>query len=329
MPSQLRCASPSRARFLGTLSAGAVSGAFTSPIFAQGRKPLTIGYVPSTLFAPVFVAVEKGYLREAGFDANLTPIVAGADSMSLVAQGQIDVAAAALSAAFYNAVNRGLEVKYVASTGYQPRRGRPSALLIRQDLYEAGLRVGGLRGKKMGWIGNAGAVSAYYVARILRGAGLRLSDIEALNIPNPEQQTALEHKAVDALFTSAPFSDEFQQKRLATIVASPPPGIAGSGIFFGPALLRNHESASAAMTAFRRAAAEIAGEGFYAPASLEACAKYTKQPLEAIKAAPRYDFKPDLRIDQGTLEDMQREFIGDNILTYRPPLNEVRLVARF
>ncbi|MEA2689366.1 MAG: NitT/TauT family transport system substrate-binding protein [Candidatus Eremiobacteraeota bacterium] len=320
----------SRARFLATAAAGAAASAFPTAIFAQGRKALTIGYVPSTLFAPVFVAVEKGYLRDAGFDTSLTPIVAGADSMSLVAQGQIDVAAAALSAAFYNAVNRGLEVKFVAATGYQPRHGRPSALLIRQDLYDGGLRVSpALKGRKFGWIGNTGAASAYYVARILRTVGLRLTDIEALNIPNPEQQTALEHKAIDVLFTSAPFSDEFAQKRLGTIVASPPPGIAASGVFFGPALLHNHDNASAVMTALRKAAAEIVGNGFYDPANLAAYAKYTKQPVDVIKSAPRYDFKPDLRIDQGTLEDMQREFVADKILTYKEPLNEVRLVARF
>ena len=320
----------SRARFLGAVAAGTAASAFPTAIFAQARKSLSIGYVPSTLFAPVFVAVEKGYLRDAGFDANPTPITAGADSMSLVAQGQIDVAAAALSAAFYNAVNRGLEIKYVASTGYQPRQGRPSALLIRQDLYDGGLRLGpAVKGRKFGWIGNNGAASAYYVARILRTVGLRLTDIESLNIPNPEQQTALEHKAIDLLFTSAPFSDEFAQKRLGTIIGSPPPGIAASGIFFGPALLRNHDNASAVMTAFRRATAEISGNGFYAPANVDAYAKYTKQPVDVIKAAPRYDFKPDLRIDQGTLEDMQREFLADNILTYKQPLNEVRLVARF
>ncbi len=318
-----------RVRFLAAAGAAAAAGAWPVAIAAQSRKALSIGYVPSTLFAPVFVAAEKGYLRDAGFDATLSPIVAGADSMSLVAQGQVDVAAAALSAAFYNAVNRGLEVKFVASTGYQPRSGRPSALLIRQDLYDGGLRVAGLRGKKFGWIGNTGAASAYYVARILRPAGIRLTDIEPLNIPNPEQQTALEHKAIDALFTSAPYSDEFASKRLGTIVASPPPGISGSGVFFGPALLRNRDAASAVMSALRRAAADVAGPGFFAPANVETYAKYTKQPVEAIKAAPRYDFKPDLRIDQGTLEDMQREFLADKILTYAPPLNEVRLVARF
>jgi NitT/TauT family transport system substrate-binding protein len=319
----------SRARFLVSAAAGAGAVAFPAIVRAQSRKPLSIGYVPSTLFAPVFVAVEKGYLRDAGFDANLTPITAGADSMSLVSQGQIDVVAAALSAAFYNAVNRGLQVKYVASTGYQPRQGRPSALLIRQDLYDGGLRMPGLRGRKFGWIGNTGAASAYYVARILRPAGIHLNEIEALNIPNPDQQSALEHKAIDALFTSAPFSEDFDHRHLAKIVASPPTGIAASGIFFGPSLLNNPESARAVMGALRKAAAEITGSGFLAPAAVAAYVKYTKQPPDTIRMAPRYDFKPDLRIDQGTLEDMQREFVADGILTYKPALNEVQLVARF
>jgi NitT/TauT family transport system substrate-binding protein len=319
----------SRARFLGAAAAGVAASAFPTAIVAQTRKALTIGYVPSTLFAPVFVAVERGYLRDAGFDANLTPIVAGADSMSLVAQGQIDVAAAALSAAFYNAVNRGLEVKFVASTGYQPRKGRPSALLIREDLYQGGLRIPGLRGKKIGWIGNKGAASAYYVARILRPAGLRLSDIESVNVANPDQEVALDRRAIDAVFTSSPFTELFEQKKLGRIVGSAPPGISGSGVFFGPSLLRNRDAAAAVMTALRKAAAEIAGNGYYDGPNIDAYAKYTKQPVELIKAAPRYDFKPDLRIDQGTLEDMQREFVSDGILTYKEPLNEVRLVARF
>ncbi len=319
-----------RARFLGSVAAGTAASAFPSAVFAQGRKPLTIGFVPSTLFAPLFVAVERGYLREAGFDVNLIPIVAGQDSMALVAQGQLDLVAAALSAAFFNAVNRGLEVKFVASTGYQPRRGHPSALLIRRDLYDGGLRsVAGLRGKKIGWIGGAGAASAYYVARILRPANLHLTDIEGLNIANPDQEVALERKAIDAVFTSAPFTELFEQKRLATIAAGVPAGIAASGVFFGPNLLRNHDEARAIMTALRRAAGEIAGNGYYAPQNIEAYAKYTKQPVELLRRADRYDFKADLRIDQGTLEDMQREFVVQGILTYKQPLNEVRLVARF
>jgi NitT/TauT family transport system substrate-binding protein len=319
----------SRARFIGALAGGAAATAFPLPVRAQARKPLMVGYVPSSLFAPLFVAAERGYLQEAGFEATLQPITAGADSMSLVAQGQLDLAGAALSAAFYNAVNRGLEVKFVASTGYQPRSGRPSALLMREDLYAAGARVADLKGKKIGWIGNTGAASAYYVARILRPVGLRLTDIEAVNVANPDQEVALERRAVDAVFTSSPFSELFVQKNLARIAGAPPPGIAASGIFFGPALLGNRDAAAALMTALRRAAADITGDGYYATVNLAATAKYTRQPFDLIRTAPRYDFKPDLRIDQATLEDMQREFLADGILTYKTPLNEVRLVARF
>jgi NitT/TauT family transport system substrate-binding protein len=316
----------SRARFIAALAGSTAAAAL--PLRAQARRTLTIGYVPSSLFAPLFVAAERGYLRDAGFDATLQPIIAGADSMALVAQGQIDLVAAALSAAFFNAVNRGLEVKYVASTAYQPRSGHPSALLVREDLAAAGVRIPDLKGKKIGWIGNTGAASAYYVARILRPAGLHLADIEATNVANPDQEVALERHAVDAVFTSSPFTELFEQKKLARIAGWPPAGIAASGIFFGPALLQDRDAAAALMIVLRKAAAELAGN-YFSAANLDALAKYTGQPVALIRVAPRYDINADLRIDLATLEDMQHEFMAERILTYAAPLDDARLVARF
>lgn len=319
-----------RARFIGAAAAGAAAAALPPVVRAQNAKALTIGYVPSTLFAPLFVAAERGYLREAGFTANLTPIVAGQDSMALVAQGQLDLVAAGLSGAFFNAVNRGLEVKFVASTGYQPRKGHPSALMLREDLYAAGMHdAAGLRGKRVGWIGGAGATSQYYIARILRRFNLGLKDIEGVNIANPDQEVALERKAVDAMFTSSPFTDIFEHKKLARIIGTAPAGISATGIFYGPTLLHAPDAARAVMAALRRAAAEIVGTGYYRPENIEAYAKYTKQPAEFLRKADRYDFRPDLRIDQGTLQDMQVVFVEQAILSYKSPLNEVRLVARF
>lgn len=318
----------SRSFFL-TGSAAAFA-ATTIRATAAGPVKLTIGYVPSTLFAPVFVAADRGYLKEAGFDAELTPIVAGQDAMALAATGRLDLVAAALSAAFYNAVARGLDVRFVASTAYQPKHGHPSALMIREDLWQAGNRaLASLRGKKIGWIGGAGAVSAYYVARILRPAGLSLNDVEPVNIANPDQAVALQRKAIDAVFTSSPFTEAFARDKLARTIGYPPPGISGSGIFFGPTLTGNPNLAAAALTACRKAAAQIAGAGYFAADALAAYAKYTKQPIDVIKAAARYDIYPDLRIDQATVEDIQREFMTEGILTYKTPLNEVRLVARY
>jgi NitT/TauT family transport system substrate-binding protein len=319
-----------RARFMSGVAAGTAALTFPAVVRAQSLKPLTVGFVPSTLFAPLFVAADRGYLREAGFNVNLNPIIAGQDSMALVSQGQLDIAAAGLSAAFFNAVNRGLEVKFVASTGYQPHRGHPTALMIRQDLYDAGQHdASGLKGKSIGWIGGTGATSQYYVAVILRKFNLTLKDVNGVNIPNTDQEVALSRKAVDAMFTSSPFTDIFQEKKLARIIGVVPPGIAGTGIFFGPTLLHNPDNARAVMTALRRAAADIVGPGYSSPDNLASYSKYTKQSIDLIKSADRYDFKPDLRIDQGTLQDMQNVFIEQGILTYKPILNEVRLVARF
>jgi NitT/TauT family transport system substrate-binding protein len=250
--------------------------------------------------------------------------------MALVSQSQLDLVAGALSAAFFNAVDRGLEVKYVASTAYQPEHGRPSALEVRQDLWDDGLRrVDGLRGKKIGWIGGAGAASAYYVARILRPAGLKLADVQALNVANPDQEIALVRKAVDAVFTSAPFTELFVQKHEASVLASPPAGIAASGIFFGPSLLHDAGRARAALGALRRAAADLTGAGWYAAANIAASATYTKQPPSLIASSPRYDVPADLRIDRETALDMQREFLGDSVLAYSAPLPETRLIATF
>jgi len=126
------------------------------------------------LFAPLYVAVERGYFTSAGFVPDLTPIGAGQDAMALLATGQLDLVAAGLSAAFFNAVQRGLDVRYVASTAYQPRTGHPSAIFVREDLYASGqLRsLKDLRGRTVAWNGGLGAASTYCVERILRSAGL-------------------------------------------------------------------------------------------------------------------------------------------------------------
>ncbi len=320
----------SRQHFLAGLgTAAAVAGA-PAIVRAQTARTLSLGYVPSTLFAPVFVAVERGYLKSAGITANLTPIIAGQDAMALVAQSQLDVATAGLSAAFFNAVARGLDVKFVASTGYQPEKGHPTALMMREDLYEAGAHdAGALKGKNVGWLGNAGATSGYYVALILRKFGLSIKDINAVNIAAPDQEVALERKAVDAMFCAAPFTALFEEKKIAKIIGNAPPGISGTGIFFGPSLTGDAGYAKTVLAAFRKGAADVSGEGYYKPENLAAMSKYINQPVDLIKSTDRYDFKPDLRIDQTTLTDMQNEFISQGILTYKTALPDAKLIAKY
>lgn len=315
-----------RSRFISGLAGSAAIVAAPTIVRAQSRA-LKVGFVPSTLFAPLFVAQERGYLQAAGFTCELTPVVAGQEAFVLAAQGQLDFIAVGIAASFYNAVNRGLEVRLVASTGYQPRHGHPTALMIRQDLFESGVRSPkDLKGKKIAWIGGAGAVSSYYVARILREYGLKLSDIEGTNIANSDMEVAFTKKAVDGAFLSAPFTSIFEEKKLAHIIGSVRPNISGTGIFYGPTMFKDPGVAKAVLGALRKAAAEIAGPGYYNQENLEAYVKYTKQPIDLIKKADRYDFKPDLRVDRTTVLDIQNEFVYDGFVKFAA-LPAERLIA--
>jgi NitT/TauT family transport system substrate-binding protein len=317
-----------RPSFIAALDAAATAGVM--PSTARAAVRLTIGFVPSTLFAPVFVAQARGYFERAGFDADLTPIVSGQDSMALAATGQLDLVAAALSASFFNAVNRGLTVKFVASTAYQPKEGHPSALMIREDLYDSGMRSpAALRGKKVAFLGGPGAAGAYYVARILRRYGLGIKDIEPVNLSNPDQGIALERKAVDAVFSNSPFTEAFARRELARIVGFPPAGISASGVFFGARLLGDFEAAHQAMAALREAARDLQGDGYGAPDVLRSFVDYTRQPIDLVRNSPRYDIYPDLRVDVATVRDMHTEFIDVGVLAYKTPLNEALLIARF
>ena len=317
---------PSRKDFL---AASAAALALPQRALAAKPRALVAGYVPSTLFAPVFVAQDRGYFTNAGASVTLTPIVAGQDALALLATGRLDFIAAGLSAAFFNGIARGLDVRIVASTGYQPRKGgHPSALVVRADLNSI-RDVAGLRGKRIAWNGGAGAASAYYVARIFAKAGLTLADVEVINIGVPDQGVAFERQAIDAAFTSTPTTEAFEERKLVRFLAAPPAGIAATGIFFGPSLLGNTTLARAVLDACRRGAADVAGTGYESAQNLATFATYTQEPVDVLRRSARYDFEPDLRIDQATLEDMQRVFLGLGILTYATPLDAARMVARF
>ncbi len=294
-------------------------------------RTLKIGYVPSTLFAPLFVAIDRGYLAAEGFDVTASPIVAGQDSVTLLSLGTLDVAAGGLSAAFYNAVSRGLEVRYVASLAYQPKHQPASVLMVRNDLLASGevRKPADLRGRSIAWIGGLGATSTYYVERILETGKLSVRDVRIVNLTLADSAAALANKAIDAVFTSSPYTEEFVEKKLADVLAPSPPGISATGLFFGATLLRDRTAGAAVVRAVRKAAAEIAGAGYTKPQTLATLAKFANMPAELVGRAARYDIDPRSRVDTKTLLDMQTLFLNLRVLAYATPLRASAMVEAY
>lgn len=64
--------------------------------------------------AYVYVAIEKGFFRDAGFDVNVTPGPGSVDNIKLVAAGRLDYAPVDIGALVTTRANEGLPVKVVS-----------------------------------------------------------------------------------------------------------------------------------------------------------------------------------------------------------------------
>ena len=154
----------------------------------QELKTLTYaaGYIPNIQFAPFYVAMERGYYREAGIQLQMDYTI-GSDVLKLVAVGKAQIGSVDPDA-FLHAVIRGMPLTHIA-TLYQRY---PIALISDQPIDSQSLK-----GKRVG-IGGAYGASYLGLKRILAEMGLDLTDID-LDPIGFTQVSALQQGRVDAV----------------------------------------------------------------------------------------------------------------------------------
>jgi NitT/TauT family transport system substrate-binding protein len=186
------------------------------PARAQPLKQVKVGTTYLSSDIGLFLAQQRGYFRDEGLQVELISLDAGAKMIAPLGSGDIDVAAGAISAGLFNAVNRGLKIKIVADKGTNKAEYSYKALMVRTDLVESGKfkTLADLKGMKVAIIAN-GAADESVINQALLKAGLGDNDIERIFLPFSQHMSAFVNKAIDASISSEPGVSLMTQQKAA------------------------------------------------------------------------------------------------------------------
>jgi NitT/TauT family transport system substrate-binding protein len=172
---------------------------------------LTIGVTGNTADAPLFIAQERGYFKEQGFDVNFANFQSAADTIAPLAGGQIDMGGGAIGAGLFNAIARGLDIKIVADKGQHsgtPQNGFTSALVLavsKQDA-DAGTykTYADMKGKTVALTGT-GAGAEVMLDKALQTVGLSTKDVNIKPLSFADMLSALANHSIDLAVEIEPF----------------------------------------------------------------------------------------------------------------------------
>jgi NitT/TauT family transport system substrate-binding protein len=187
----------------GRIAIAALALSLTSVAQAQQRIPLTIASVPSVPAASTYLALDKGYFRDAGLEVTVERIDSLSKAVAMVATGRVQVAQGGINAGLYNAIGKGLPVIMALEGGSTPLYHR---ILLRHELKDAIRTPADLKGRRVA-LSAPGSNAMYEMGMVLASAGLKLSDIDIKYISFSQMAVALANNAVDAALMVAPFSE--------------------------------------------------------------------------------------------------------------------------
>jgi NitT/TauT family transport system substrate-binding protein len=181
------------------------------PAAAQAPVSLTIGIVPSVPAGATWIAIEKGYFREAGVEVQLEKIDSASNAMALLASGRMEVVEGGLAAGYWNALAQKLPMIMALERGSSPVY---HDLLVRPDLVGQIKTIADLKGRTVAIVA-PGSSAFYEVGKTLETAGLTLKDVEIKYMPFPQMGVAFANKAIDVADEVPPFGSVIVAEKLA------------------------------------------------------------------------------------------------------------------
>jgi NitT/TauT family transport system substrate-binding protein len=203
---------PTRAS-LGLIAVLSIVAASTSASYAE---EIGIGDQGIVADLPYYIAAESGYFSKENIQPRFERVTSSAGAILPLSTNQIQVVGASVSASLFNAFTRGWPVRIVMGRTRDEPHYSGDVLVIRNDLKGSIKNIADLKGKKIAINAPASSLE-YMLGRILRKAGLGLSDVQVSYMSWPDMGTAFKTKAIDGGLVVEPFAARYVESELAVV----------------------------------------------------------------------------------------------------------------
>ncbi len=309
------------------LCVAAALGLLLVPPAARAEETVTVQLVKSTAQAPYYIALGKGYFAQEGLKIDAGEIRSALDTVAPLATGRLDLSMGAATAGFFNAANRGFDLRIVAALGIQGPM-MATQPLVRKALWDDGTirDAKDLKGRKVA-INAPGDITEVFLTMMLEKFGMTTKDLDLTPLAFAEQFVAFKNGAIDAGFLPEPLATTARlsgEVELLQPEASIGEGIPTTFVFMGLHFMHDRpQVALAFLRALVRGARDAQGTYNKNPALAAMIAKETGLKLEAVEQSTPYVVDPNLDITKYESRLHEEEGIDrrNGRLTYDKPLD--------
>lgn len=316
--------------FIGVLTVSLILGFTAGASDVRAKEVVRIGYVPIMHFAPLYVGEEQGFFDEQGIDAQFVKVKSGTECMAFLAEGKVSVGAIAVVASAWNAFQKGMDLKIVASAGLKRKKDDPTMLLVRKDLYDSGevTKASDLRGRRVAMAGGPGSGGEYLVAKALEGSGLTVFDVKMSKLGNPDMAAAFKTKAIDAALTGSPYAQQILMEGTGAVVVKDmtPGAMTVVFVYSGKFIKERPEVAKKFMVGLMKGARAMQGKEFLSEKNMAAYMKYQRATEASIRKGMPMLYDPNLEVYTECLADIERVHMKNGRLTYSKPIDKKKVV---
>lgn len=296
------------------------------PPWAVAQVPATtkvrVVHVPVLIFAPLYVAMERGYFAQQGIEVELVTTPGGVSSFAVLAGGRAEVVIGGLGAALFNAAARGLDFKVVGPV-HMERPPVSTPLVVSKKVYDAGeiRAVKDLRGRRVS-VNVLGSATEFWLHAALLKGGLTIDDVELVAVNFPEVPAALANGAIAAGLLGEPLATLAEERgQVVRLSEDFVDGVQVTAVYYsGDFIRRQGDLAVGFMVAFLRAARDLYGDGYRRDDIARIVEKYTGVPAAVVQKARPPFHEPNGRMNFNDFKRLQEFFRKRGSLTYERPL---------